>query len=119
MGRPGTRARALDQGQVFGVDLLVLAQHHGRLDAVRELVQCGADVNGESETGMTPLHLAVDVARDADDLQSLNVVRLLLELGADPRKVDREGRSALDWCATEMPHIRRVLEQSESDARVR
>ena len=88
------------------------AIEHGRIDAVRELMRCGADVDAASESGMTPLHLAVDIGLDGDDEMSLEAVQLLLEFGADPGKVDHEGRSALDWCGTELMNVRRVLEQA-------
>ncbi len=72
--RPGAVAQAVDLR---------------RPDAVRLLVGAGFDVHGSG--GPTPLHEAAYAG-------DLDLVRLLVELGADPARPDPEHRSTpLDW----------------------
>lgn len=54
------------------------------------LLQQGFDVNSRDQSGATPLHLAV--AQGYGDL-----AKLLLEYGADPRAVDSQGISVLQY----------------------
>jgi len=53
------------------------------LDKIKEIINKGADINGFSEYGCTPLLIAV--------YNSNKVVRLLLEAGANPNLGDDEG----------------------------
>jgi len=71
---------------------LLAAVRGGRSDAVRELLQQGADVNAAAADGTTPL-LEAAGARNAE------LVALLLEAGADPAAVNRYGMSALHLAA--------------------
>ncbi|MCC6050435.1 MAG: ankyrin repeat domain-containing protein, partial [Thermofilum sp.] len=68
----GARVDAAD-GE--GLTPLHLAAEAGSLETVKLLVERGADVNARDHWGKTPLHLA---------LKSAEVVRFLLESGADP-----------------------------------
>jgi len=61
----------------------------GKLDAIREHVKAGRDINARNEFGFTPLHNAVSNDR-------LDAVKLLLELGADPTIRSNDGVSPLD-----------------------
>jgi ankyrin repeat protein len=69
---------------------LLEAARTGRLASVRALVEGGADVNGASASGVTPLMEAVSAGRT-------EVARVLLDAGAVVDARDRLGRTALDF----------------------
>ena len=60
-----------------GNTLLMLAAYHGHAGLVRELARRGADVDRLNDRGQSPLAGAVFKGDD-------DVVRMLLDLGADP-----------------------------------
>jgi ankyrin repeat protein len=76
--------------------MLILAGTRGGPDAVKKvatglrlLIQHGADVNAADARGDRPIHVAAQ--------QGLNdVVKLLVELGANPQAMNGAGRTALD-----------------------
>ena len=83
----------------FGKTLLMAAAHHDLAPAARFLLAGGADVNGRIEenaptplriTGRTALHYAAENA-------SVDMIRLLLDAGADPGAVDSAKRDVLDY----------------------
>ena len=75
--------------------LLLEAAARGEWDEVRSAVEAGADVNATDGKGVTVLMRA---ARRGNDL---DIVRYLVEHGADPARRDRGGRTARDH--VEMP----------------
>lgn len=69
-----------------GITPLMYAAELGSIDAMRLLIDCGADVNAQNAFGQTALMWSVsDPAK----------VRLLLDHGADVNRVARSGRTAL------------------------
>ncbi|MEU2674967.1 hypothetical protein ABZ622_40365 [Streptomyces sp. NPDC007164] len=66
-----------------------------RAARIRSLIADGADVSVRNERGATPLHQAVEATRDDGPLPSLEVIRALLECGADTAAVDGLGRTPL------------------------
>jgi hypothetical protein len=69
---------------------LLRAAAAGDIDLVKQLLAQGADVDGTTEGGQTPLMLA--------SISGLSeVVRLLLDAGADVQLRDRLGLTAIDW----------------------
>ena len=58
-------------------------------EAVRMLIRYGAEINDKAKDGSTPLHAAVAQ-------QNLDIVSLLLELGANPSATDNAGRTPYD-----------------------
>jgi TonB family protein len=62
----------------------------GDTDAVRALLAAGANVNEATSGGQTPLILAIVFRR-------IQIMRLLLDRGADPQLRDSVGLNAIDW----------------------
>ncbi len=78
---PGPHQIPLLSHAVFGKE---------KADGVFELLLAsGADVNGASKIGMTPLMAAASGGR-------VSIIEQLLQQGADPLAKDRKGKTALD-----------------------
>jgi len=58
-------------------------------DAVRVLLEAHADVNVQAENGDSPLH---DAAENGHE----DVVKLLLDYGANPKLRNRDGKTPMD-----------------------
>jgi ankyrin repeat protein len=71
---------------------LMYAAPYGTPELVRTLIDAGAKVNARDIRDMTPLMLAV-----SSETQNAEVVRLLLEKGADVKAKSNLGETALDW----------------------
>jgi ankyrin repeat protein len=70
-------------------------------DIARLLVDAGADINIQDESGQTPLHFAVDIAIDGAiqancETFDWSVVEVFLSLGADPAIQDKRGFTVFD-----------------------
>ena len=77
----------LNSHEVETQEQLVEAAREGRADAMRVLVELGADVSAQMQDGHTLLHLAAEMGHG-------EVVRALVELGADVRAQTRDGATA-------------------------
>lgn len=94
-GQPAGAAAAAPSGPwaryngKFKADALFRDADGGYLDAVKSIVQGGADVNWQREDGRTPL-MSAAAAGHAD------IVAFLLSQGADPSLRDANGKTALD-----------------------
>ena len=64
----------------------------GNVDAVRSWVASGADINVVDELGITPL-------MEASRCHRAECVAEMLRLGADARRVNNYGSTALHWVA--------------------
>jgi uncharacterized protein len=77
------------------------AIEHEAPELLRIVAEHGGDVNRPDASGMTPLHLAVDVEVGSvhDDVRHApaSLTRALLELGADPEVCDATGRTPAQW----------------------
>lgn len=95
------------------LDPLCQACFWGKKGAVKALLYAGADPNGATHEGASPLALAT-ACEDEDERDA--ICSALLDAGADPLAVGRDGRTALDrapnsmvlWRATEAARARQV-----------
>jgi ankyrin repeat protein len=88
--------------------VLALAAFQGQLNTARVLLERGADPNAKGQQDATPLMMAAAAPRPDPDL-----VRLLIDHGADISAHDRVGRTALDWALTQGDtQIVRLLRQA-------
>jgi len=88
------KGAAIDLPDPEGVTPLLWAIWNTRFDAAKYLIEHGADVNRWDWWGRTPLYLAVDYVTlphggrpdqpSLDETLPIEIVRLLLEKGADP-----------------------------------
>jgi ankyrin repeat protein len=87
-----------------GSTSLAVAAFSGDVEMIRLLAEQGADPSQKSETGLTPLMIALGVGRDdrissvsLDD--SLDAARAVVELGVDVDETDPDGNTALHHAA--------------------
>lgn len=74
---------------------LIINVRYGHSKVIEKLVKKGGDVMMPNKFGMTPLHHgAVHGGKD--------VLKALLDAGADPNKADDAGRLPLHWTATKV-----------------
>ncbi len=78
----------------FGGVSVIPASERGHVDYVRRVVETGIDVNHVNDLGWTALLEAVILGDGDPDHQE--IVRILLEAGADPLIADRDGVTALE-----------------------
>lgn len=81
-------ANNVDKPLVFGWNALRLAAVNGHCECVKHLLDMGADPNGASQMGLTPLHWAAGYGRH-------EVVLVLLSRGANPKAVTKRGKTPL------------------------
>lgn len=91
-----------------GATALMLAQGNLNLSAVARLIEKGADVNAKDGSGSTPLHYALRRAMhnpirlygqkerpDEDSARYLELIRFLIDKGADVNARDNQGETPL------------------------
>ncbi|TLM87253.1 ankyrin repeat domain-containing protein [Pseudarthrobacter sp. NamE5] len=77
----------------YGGTALIPASEHGNVETVRILIDAGVPVNHVNNLGWTAMQEAILLNNGGPRQQE--VVRLLLDAGADPYIRDPEGRTAL------------------------
>jgi ankyrin repeat protein len=94
------------------------------LEAIRYLVEHGANINSVDERGETPLHIACGGAGSTDmnyirkpGFWASDCVRLLLDLGANPNALDNQGMSPLN-SAKVNPEAMKILLERGADMSV-
>jgi ankyrin repeat protein len=78
----------------FGGTALIPASEHGHVETVRILIAAGVPVNHVNKPGWTAMQEAI-LLNDGGPRQQ-DVVRQLLDAGADPKIRDPQGRTALE-----------------------
>ncbi|MDP7051124.1 MAG: ankyrin repeat domain-containing protein [Verrucomicrobiota bacterium] len=77
-------------GKSGAADSIHVAAAVGNIEAVKQHLNSGEDVNVKDEFGYTPLHNAAWIGRK-------EIAELLIGKGADVNVVDGDGYTALDW----------------------
>jgi ankyrin repeat protein len=96
-----------------GMTLLSAASGLGKVDAVKYLLEIGADVNIGDDSGVRPLHIAAFSGK-------VDVVLVLLEAGADLEARDYQGTTplALAACGDSRETLELLLDQgADMDAK--
>jgi len=99
----GAKLEQADRGGASALHRAVRARSPA---AVRELLKAGARVDIRlGKQGSTPIHLAVQSTGASGTAgavsEQLEIIKMLLQHGADPAAKDARGRSALDWATNE------------------
>lgn len=81
-----------DWRKTQGGDLLIWAMQNDRQEDIAFLIEQGADLNAQSDDGLSVLSHAVNAGL-------FSVVELLLERNVSPDAVDGSGRTPLSWAA--------------------
>ena len=106
-GKPDLRIR-----NRFGGVSVIPASERGHVEYVRRVVQTGIDVNHVNNLGWTALLEAVILGDDAERYQQ--VVRILLEAGADPKLGDADGVRPLQHARNRgLTEVARILESAD------
>jgi ankyrin repeat protein len=81
---------SIEQKSIFGNTPLIVAAAWGNADAVRLLLDAGANINATGEDHDTALHRAVAV-------EALDVVQILIDRGASVEMADADGYTPRDF----------------------
>ena len=78
----------------------------GEISEVRDLIKAGADINARNGNGTTPLMYA---KTHAFSTGKTDIMKLLLEHGADPQLQDNAGKTAADYTLERSQIILQIL----------
>jgi ankyrin repeat protein len=86
---------------------LLHAAEQWNIEDCRKWLDAGADVNSTDAYGRTALHVVLE--RPIKNI-TVDIIRLLLERGANPTLMDNRGKTALGWAARNMEaHTRKII----------
>jgi ankyrin repeat protein len=86
---------------------LLNAAEQWNIEDCRKWLDAGADVNSTDAYGRTALHVVLE--RPIKKI-TVDIIRLLLERGANPTLMDNRGKTALGWAARNMEaHTRKII----------
>lgn len=97
----------VDTPDDFGVTALMEACHADserdkRIESVKKLTECGANINIADNTGKTALMYAAEYTKSllSEKFSQVNrdLVKFLLDHNADVLAQDKEGKTAIDYC---------------------
>ena len=74
--------------------LIIEAVRKGNIEAVKQHLAAGSDVNAKDDSGWTPLHWAASKVHN-------KIAKLLIEEGADVNAVNKDGLAPLDYAENE------------------
>ena len=77
---------------------IILAAHDGNIEAVKQHISAGTDVNAKNNHGQTPLYHSCLPFIHTDN--PVEIVELLIENGADVNAKDAIGSTPLDHAET-------------------
>ena len=78
------------------------------IETMKLILHAGCEVNAVNNEGNTPLHLAVTFVPGSGQKETLKeMLELLLDLGSDTKRVNKNGQTAMDCCETD--EARRIL----------
>ena len=77
------------------------------IKCVKLLLKYDADVNHRDEEGITPLMLASQSCAKTD----INLVRVLLEHGANPVLQDNAGKDSYDYCPFDAEYVKAIMRE--------
>lgn len=121
--RKGADIRATDK---MGLSALDMAQISLELKTIEQLLDSGVDPNAVNEAGVGPLAFAIAMMRPGmpgTDAEKVEIVRTLLDRGAEPAAGQFEGKGCTDL-ARELPGtlsstVLNLLERNEPDGTTR
>jgi ankyrin repeat protein len=108
----GADIEAVDMVEVEGMSPLEHACYWESVEMVRLLLETGACVNGGFKyPGLeTPLHAAVGFGKDLITVQTQQIVKVLLEFGADINALDVNETTPLMHACTRWPYHKEIME---------
>ena len=71
------------------------AAYQGNIEAVKQHIAAGTDVNAKDDSGWTPLHWAASKVHN-------KTAKLLIEEGADVNVVNKDGLAPLDYAENQI-----------------
>lgn len=80
----------------------------GELDLVKEYIQNGSELNEYSTHGFTPLHYAAMGSNETKAEINIEILKVLVDAGADVNEISKDGRSILFLLAEFSPLLEAV-----------